>query len=367
MNTISLADLCKADGTPVVIPPPPQPVCKPGEFVIAAAGFEHGHIYGQIAALVKAGATLKWIYDADETRRPATAAKYPEAKVARSLDEILDDPEVKLVTAADVPALRAPLGIKCMEAGKDYFTDKTPFTSLDQIAQVRKAIEKTGMKYMVSYSERLQTESGMLAGELINQGVIGKVMHVIGLGPHRLGKPEARPDWFYQKELYGGILCDIGSHQCEQYLEYSGATEATVVNARVHNFNHPQFPELEDFGEANLVGNNGTSFYYRVDWFTPDGLSNWGDGRTIILGTEGTIELRKFVDLASGRGGNQLYLFDKKQEVHINAQKTVGTPFFGKLILDCINRTEYAMTQEHALKAGELCVKSQLFADATRN
>lgn len=366
MGTTSLSDLRRADGGSYVLAPAPAPVCGPGEFAIAACGFEHGHIYGEIGSLCQAGATLKWVWDRNPEQLAQVAGKYPQARVARSLDEVLSDPEVRLVCAADVPALRAELGIACMRAGKDYLTDKTPFTSLEQLSDIRLAIAETGRKYMCYYSERLCVECAMLAGDLIEQGAIGRVLHVIGLGPHRLGDPAKRPGWFYRKRLYGGILCDIGSHQCEQYLHYSGATDATIATARVANFNHPQFPELEDFGEASLVGDNGTSFYFRVDWFTPDGLSNWGDGRTLILGTEGTIELRKFVDLATGRGGNQLYLFDQRQELHLDAKGTVGTRFFNQLIRDCLDRTETAMTQEHALKAGELCVKLQMAADANR-
>lgn len=366
MPTITLADLRKVDGTSYIIPPHPQPVCKPGEFCIAATGFEHGHIYGEIGSLVAAGATLKWIYDDNDERLKANAVKYPGAKVARCLDEILADPEVKLVCAADVPCQRADLGMRCMNAGKDYFTDKTPFTSLEQIDAVRQTIAKTGRKYMCYYSERIGVEVAMLAGDLIDQGAIGRVLHIIGTGPHRIGDPKARPDWFYKKAKFGGILTDIGSHQCEQFLHYAKVKDATITNARVANFNHPEYPEFEDFGEANLVGDNGTSFYFRVDWFTPNGLSTWGDGRTFILGTEGTIEMRKYANLATGEGGNQLFLFDSKQEVHINAKGTVGTRFFNEFILDCLNRTEIAMSQEHALKAGELCVKAQMFADQHR-
>ena len=144
-------------------------------------------------------------------------------------------------------------------------------------------------------------------GVLIEQGAIGKVMQVIGLGPHRLSAP-SRPGWFFEKEKYGGILCDIGSHQIEQYLFYSGAQDAAVVRSNIANFAHPEYPELEDFGEAMLVGDNGTTNYFRVDWFTPDGLGTWGDGRTTILGTEGFIELRKYINIGAQPGGDHLFL-----------------------------------------------------------
>jgi len=204
----------------------------------------------------------------------------------------------------------------------------------------------------------LHVESAVYAGQLIQQGAIGRVLQVSGFGPHRINVP-SRPDWFFNRDQFGGILCDIGSHQCEQFLFYTGAKDAKVVNSQVANYNHKQFPAFEDFGDCNLVGDNGTSGYFRVDWFTPNGLSTWGDGRTIILGTEGFIELRKYVDIGRDKTGNHVYLANHEGEYHFSVKGKVGYPYFGELILDCLNRTEVAMTQEHAFKAAELCLIAQ--------
>jgi predicted dehydrogenase len=214
---------------------------------------------------------------------------------------------------------------------------------------------------MVYFSERLHVESAMYATDLVAGGAIGRVIQVIGLGPHRLGKA-GRPAWFFERAKYGGILTDIGSHQFEQFLTYTGATDATVTQAAVGNFANPDKPEFEDFGEASLLGDNGSSNYIRVDWFTPDGLCTWGDGRTVILGTKGYIELRKYVDVARDKAGDNVYLVDGAGERYLNVTGQVGFRFFGELILDCLNRTEKAMTQAHVFKAAELCLRAQLAA-----
>jgi predicted dehydrogenase len=339
----------------------PNPVVKPGEFGFAAAYLEHGHIHGQCNGLIEAGATLQWVYDADPAKVAAFRKAYPQVQVARSFDEILADPAVHLVAAAAVPCDRGPIGVRVMRAGKDYFTDKTPFTTLAQLAEAQRTVAATGRKYMVYYSERLHVECAMHAGDLVHGGAIGRVIQVLGLGPHRLNKP-SRPAWFFDKARYGGILCDIGSHQFEQFLFYSGATDATVAHAAVGNFANPDTPGLEDFGEASLIGDNGTSNYIRVDWFTPDGLRTWGDGRTVILGTKGYIELRKYVDVGRGDAGDNLVLVDDRGEQLMNVAGRVGFRFFGEFILDCLNRTERAMTQAHAFKAAELCLKAQAAA-----
>jgi predicted dehydrogenase len=341
--------------------PKPQPVVKPGEFVFAAAHCDHGHINDQCSSLIEAGGTLKWVFEPDQRKRDAFLTRFKMAKAARSLDEILNDPEVKLVTAAAVTSERAAVGCRVMEAGKDYLSDKAPFTTLEQLAQAKAVAARTRRKYMVCYSERLRSEAGMFATDLVARGVLGRVIQVVGLGPHRLNKP-TRPAWFFERAKYGGILCDIGSHQCEQFLTYTGATDATVVHAAVANFNNPDTPEFEDFGEATFVGDNGATNQIRVDWFTPNGLGTWGDGRTFILGTKGYIELRKYIDVGREKTTDHVYLVDGKGEHHIPVAGKVGYRYFGELILDCLNRTERAMTQALAFKAGELCVKAQLAA-----
>jgi len=351
----------KSDGMSYAPQGVPKPVVGAGEFPFAVAHLDHGHIFGQTNGLLEAGGELKWVYDPDQAKVDAFIAKYPGAKAARGMDEILDDGSIRLVAAAAIPCERGPIGCHVMEAGKDYFTDKAPFTTLDQLAQARDTVTRTGHKYMVYYSERLHVECAIHAGNLVSQGAIGRVIQVLGLGPHRLGAA-GRPEWFFQKQKYGGILCDIGSHQIEQFLYYSGAKDARVTHSLVGNYAHPDYPELEDYGEATLLADNGATNYFRVDWFTPDGLGTWGDGRTFILGTDGYIELRKYIDIARQPEGDHLYLVNAEGEQHMELRGKVGYPYFGQLILDCLNGTENAMTQEHAFKAAELCLKAQAAA-----
>jgi len=340
--------------------PMPSPVVGPGEFVFAAVRLDHGHIYGMSEGLIGAGGTLKWVYDPDPAKVDAFRRKFPEVRAARSEDEVFNDPAVHLVAGAAVTSERCALGLRAIAAGKDYFTDKAPLTTLDQLAAAREATARTGRKYAVYFSERIHVEAAVLAGQLIEEGAIGRVLQVIGLGPHRLGT--GRPDWFFVKEKYGGILCDIGSHNFEQMLYFTGATDAEIASASIANYHHPEHPELDDFGEANLVMDNGATGYCRVDWFTPDGLSTWGDGRTFILGTDGYVELRKYLNVATDEGPGHVFLVDGRSEHHIVADGKVGYPFFGQLIRDCLDRTETAMSQEHAFKAAELSVKAQLQA-----
>ncbi|MEA3188938.1 MAG: hypothetical protein QOD99_2768 [Chthoniobacter sp.] len=334
------------------------PVVKPGDFVFAAIGLDHGHIYGQCNGLIEAGAELRYVVDRDPQKVADFQKKFPQAQVLRSEEELLEKPDVQLVATAIVPCERGPLGLRVMDAGKDYFCDKAPFTELAHLEAARAQVRDTGRKYAVYYSERIHVECAVFAQQLIERDAIGRVVQVIGLGPHRLSI-SARPPWFFEKAKYGGILCDIGSHQFDQFLAFTRAKDARLVHSAVANFAHKEFPELEDFGEANLVADNGATNYVRIDWFTPDGLGTWGDGRTFILGTKGYIELRKYINVAAERSGDHLFLVNDEGEQHLSLAGKVGFPFFGQLILDCLNRTEIAMTQEHAFKAAELCLKAQ--------
>lgn len=345
----------------------PQPVVRPGEFVFSAVHLDHGHIYGMTNALLEAGGTLKYVYDPDPAKVERFLKAYPQATPAPSEAEALEDKETHMICGAAVTSERCALGLRAMAAGKDYFTDKAPFTTLEQLESARAMVRQSGRKYMVYYSERLHVEGAILAGYMIDAGEIGQVIHVEGFGPHRLGA-SGRPAWFFEKNRYGGILCDIGSHQIEQYLHFAGEEDARVVSSRIGNYAHPQYPELDDFGDCSIVGAKGSTNYFRVDWFTPDGLSTWGDGRTFILGTKGYIEIRKYVNIASGEpGGDHVFLVNDKGEQYVRATGVTGYPFFGQLILDCLNRTEDAMTQAHAFKAAELCLQAQAQAVVVRD
>jgi len=324
-------------------------------------GINHGHIYGQTDLLLRAGAELVAVYAKEADLLDAYTKKYPQVKVVSDPQQIYEDRSVQLIISSAIASERAPIGIKAMQYGKDYMSDKPGFTTLAQLAEARKVQAETGRIYSICYSERFENKATVKAGELVAQGRIGKVIQTIGLGPHRVNLP-SRPDWFFVKEQYGGILTDIGSHQCDQFLFFTGSTEAKAVSSSVANYKHPQYPELEDFGQVVLQGNGGNG-YVRVDWYTPDGLPTWGDGRLTILGTEGYIELRKYVDIAGRDGGNHLFVVDQKGVEYIDCSE-VFLPYGKQLVNDILTRSETAMTQAHCFLASELALTAE--AQATR-
>ncbi len=319
-------------------------------------GLNHGHITGQTRAVIRGGGELVAVYAKEPDLLAGFLKTFPQAKAARSEQEILEDKSIHLVVSASIPIERAPLGIRVMRHGKDFMVDKPGVITLEQLAEARKAQEQTHRIYSIMYSERLENRATVRAGELVKAGAIGKVIQTVGLGPHRLNAA-TRPAWFFERDKYGGIICDIASHQFDQFLYFTGSTKAEVLASQAGNVHHPQYPGLEDFGDAMLRGNGGSG-YIRVDWFTPDGLPTWGDGRLTILGTDGYIELRKNVDIAGRAGGDHLFLVDKKGVQYIES-KDVKLPYGEQLVNDIVNRTETAMPQTHCFLATELTLRAQ--------
>jgi predicted dehydrogenase len=322
----------------------------------SAIGLNHGHIYGQVQLLLEAGAEMVAFYAPEPELVAGFQQRYPDARLARSAQEILEDESIQLITSAGIPNERAPLGIEVMRHGKDYLVDKPGFTTLDDLETARRVQRETGRIYSVWFGERLSSRSTVKAAELARGGAIGKVVQTSGFGPHRANLA-SRPPWFFERERYGGILVDIGAHQCDQFLYITQSTSAEVLCSQVGNVAHPAHPELEDFGDVTLRGNGGAG-YFRVDWFTPDGLPTWGDGRLIILGTEGYIEVRKYCDLGGKPGADHLYLVDKEKVRSIDCSE-VACPFGPRLLEDIENRTSTAMDQEHCFLASELSLRAQ--------
>jgi len=319
-------------------------------------GMNHGHIYGMVDAAERGGGELGSFHAKEPELAAEFARRYPRATQVQDERAILEDSSIQLILSAITPNERVPLGIRVMQHGKDFMVDKPGATSLAQLAEARRVQASTKRIYSIVYSERFENGATVRAGELVQAGAIGKVIQTVGLGPHRIHPPD-RPEWFWDPTRYGGIICDIGSHQFDQFLFFTGSTRGEIVASQVRNVRHSEHPAFQDFGDVMVRGNGGTG-YIRLDWFTPAGLPTWGDTRLTILGTDGFIEIRKNVDLAGREGGNHLFIADGKGVRHVDSSK-VELPFGRQLVDDVLNRTETAMTQAHCFLATELALQAQ--------
>jgi predicted dehydrogenase len=322
-------------------------------------GLNHAHINDMTALLLEAGGEMVAFFAEEDDLAAGYASRFSSPRRARSKAEILEDASIHLIASAAISDERGPLGVASMRQGKDFMSDKPAFTSLEQLAEARGVQRETGRIYSVDYSERLRNRAMIKASELVATGAIGRVLQTIGLGPHRLGA-HTRPAWFYQRQRYGGIITDIGAHQADHFLHFTGSTSCEVVASQIGNLGHPDYPELEDFGDALVRGDGGTG-YFRVDWFNPDGLASWGDGRVTILGTDGFIEVRKNIDIVGRPGTGHLFLVNQQSTEYVDCTH-VEMPYGQQLLDDVRNRTQTAMPQAHAFLASELALRCELQA-----
>lgn len=330
----------------------------------AVCGMSHDHIYGMIGAVQRGGGELIAAWGGEDDKLAAFKKRFPNVKIVKTQDEIINDPSAQLVLTSQIANERAGIAVRAMKAGKDVLSDKPGITTLDDLAKVRKTIAETKRIYAIMYSELLEVKAAVYAGELVKQGAIGKVIQTINIAPHQIfqkggvaGGGSGRPDWFWVPEQYGGILCDIGSHQVDQFLYYTGSKQAEIVESQIANVRHPDHPRFQDFGDMVLRGDRGFG-YVRLDWFTPDGLGTWGDGRLFLLGTDGYIEIRKYADVGVKKEGNNLFIVDSKQARYIDCNQ-MPLPFGPQFVSDIVNRTHTAQDPEECLLAAQLVIEAQ--------
>ncbi|WP_299651430.1 Gfo/Idh/MocA family protein [uncultured Tateyamaria sp.] len=325
-----------------------------------ALGLDHRHIYGMTENMLAQGARcLGFWTDCDPQPLAGYVKRFPNLRRFATLDDALAA-GADLALVSNIPADRASAAIKAMQAGHDVMTDKPGCTTIAQLDAIKACVAETGRIWSINFSERFEVPCVTRADQLVQDGAIGRVVHTTGLGPHRLNRP-TRPDWFFQREIYGGVLTDIASHQIDQFLHFTGSDDAQVTMAHVANHANPDDPGLQDFGEVALRSDHASG-YIRVDWYTPDALPNWGDGRLTLLGTKGYIELRKYVDVGGREGTDHLVLVNGDRCETLDA-RDAGLPYFGRLLHDIAHRTETAMTQAYCFKVMELALRAQAMAE----
>ncbi len=331
------------------------------EIRFAALGLDHRHIYGMVAGMIGAGCEFSGYWTEGEPQTMAGFLKrFPDVSRAQNVQHLLDSSSIQLVLVATPPAQRAALSIRAMQHGKDVMLDKPGCLTVSELEEIKACIADTGRIWSVDFSERFEVSAVTFADQLLAENKIGEVVQTLSVGPHRLNA-ETRPDWFWDPKLYGGILGDIGTHQIDQFLHFTGSSDAEIVYAAVGNFANPDRPLFQDFGEINLVSGDKCG-YARLDWYTPNAAPNWGDGRLIILGTKGYIELRKYMDIAGEIGTDHVFLVNDNECARFDASDA-GTPYFAWLADDIRNRTEKACSQAHTLKVMELAIKAQELAE----
>jgi predicted dehydrogenase len=326
----------------------------------AAIGLDHRHIYDLTQDLLDEGAECVG-YNPDTTDPRVLAGfrkHFPQVPQSETM-RLLEDPSIDFVVIAARPCDRADLAIAAMQRGKDVMVDKPGVTTLEQLAAVERAVQDTGRIWSICLG-RLASPAVQEALRIVRSGELGRLVHTTSLGPHRLNRA-LRPSWFFDTPAYGGIVNDIGVHSIDQFLAFAEADDAQIVSCTVGAFG-TEPPGFEDFAEL-VLATPAVRGYIRLDWFTPDGLPTWGDGRFFAVGTEGTLELRKNLDIEGRAGTDHMFIANRTATRHVDCSK-LPVSYYRDFLADIAQRGETAMPQRQTFAVCRLALQAQ--AQASR-
>jgi predicted dehydrogenase len=325
----------------------------------AAIGLDHRHVYDLTAGLLAAGAVC--VGHGPETTDPRVLAgfrkRFPDVPaVAR--ERLLDDPAIDFVVLCAVPRDRAGIAIEAMRRGKDVMVDKPGVTTLGQLADVEAAVRETGRVWSICLG-RLTSPAVQAALAVARSGDLGRLVSLTSLAPHRLNRA-LRPDWFFDRDAYGGIINDIGVHSIDQFLAFADVSDATIAASMIGCFGTAP-PGFEDFAEITLRSGTMTGTM-RLDWFTPDGLPDWGDGRLFLVGTEGTLELRKNLDIEGRAGGDHMFVSTRQRTFYQDCSALPVT-YYRDFLADVADRTGRMMDRGRLFAVCRLALRCQATAE----
>ena len=318
------------------------------------------HIHGLVLAvrLWQAGATIAAFHASGTRDVMAMRLLGPKAK-SLPVDAIIDDPTLDLIVTAAIPSERGDIAVRALRAGKHVVADKPGVTTLDGLAELDAAVADSGQRWWVMFGERFENRAVAEACRRARLGDIGRIVSVLGLGPHRMGA-DGRPDWFWDPVATGGILVDIGSHQADQFLMATGAGTAEVLSAQVGNVSVPRHPAMQDIGQMVISG-GGAIGTHRVDYLSPTGLKTWGDGRLMIVGTDGTLEVRTNVDVAGRKGKEHLIVVDAKGTRRIDCT-SAKVDWAKRLVADVVEGSDTFVSADHVRAVCDLTLRAQVVA-----
>jgi predicted dehydrogenase len=327
----------------------------------AAIGLDHRHVYDLTAGLLEAGATCVG-YNPD-TSDPLVLAgfrkRFPDVPAAET-ERLLDDRSIDFIVLSAKPSDRAELAVAAMLRGKDVMTDKPGVTTLAQLQAVQTAAMETRRIWSVCVG-RVASPAVQEALRVVRSGELGRLVQVISLAPHRLNR-DLRPAWFFDRPAYGGIINDIGVHSIDQFLAFADVAEAEIVSATIGAFG-TEPPGFEDFAEF-ILQTPAMRGYCRVDWFTPDGLPTWGDGRLFLVGTEGTLELRKNLDIEGRPGTDHMFVANRGTTRYVDCSGLPVT-YYRDFLAALRTRALSGMPQSQVFTACRMALTAQ--AQAARH
>ncbi|MBE7026182.1 MAG: Gfo/Idh/MocA family oxidoreductase [Ruminococcaceae bacterium] len=219
--------------------------------VIGYGGMGGWHVKN---ALVSDVVELAGIYDIKEERR--VVARENNIFAYDSLDALLCDESIDLVTIAVPNDIHKELVIKCLEAGKNVICEKPVTLSSTDLQEMIDASKRCGKLFTVHQNRRWDVDF-LAMKQLADSGEIGKVLNIESRIHGSRGIPS---DWRGEKEYGGGMLFDWGVHLIDQMLQIF-KQKITKLYCR---FEHTTNFEVDDGFKLELTFEDGAQAYIEV-------------------------------------------------------------------------------------------------------
>ena len=218
---------------------------------VAGLGYWGPNLARNLAALP--GCELRWLCDADSDARERVRARFPGARLATDLGELLGDDGLDAVVLATPVPTHAPLALRVLAAGKHCFVEKPLATSVTDAEAVAEAAERAGRTLMVGHLLEYHPGVRMLR-TLIDDGDLGTPYYIYG---NRLNLGKLRAD--------ESALWSLGAHDVSVILALADEEPEEAV---AHGECYVR-PGVQDVVFCYLRFASGLAAHLHLSWLDP--------------------------------------------------------------------------------------------------
>jgi scyllo-inositol 2-dehydrogenase (NADP+) len=294
--------------------------------------------------------------------RKATRAKdkYPDMRVARTIDELLTDKKIQLCVVATTNDSHFELARACLLAGRDVVVDK-PFapTLAESEELVRLAAERG--RLITVYQDRRWDGDFQTVKKIVQSGRLGKVVEYECRYDRFRLEPKANAWRERADQLAAGVLFDLGPHVLDQALVLFGEPRTITASAFCERETSEvddsfdvclEYPGLRALGRARIIayapgphflihGTKGSFVKYGMDPQEarlrgekyPDGLdwgADWGVEPEELWGTlslvgEPSVKVKTERGDYRGFYANVRDAIDKKAPLEVTPEQALRT------------------------------------------
>ena len=260
------------------------------------------------------------------------------------LAQVLD-----IVAVSPLYYLHAEVTVAALRAGHAVYCEKPLALTLESLADVREAQAASGLPIGIMLDFRYHP-TFHAARRLVAEGAIGTPTVAYGQKSYKRGN---RPDFYRQRETFGGITPWVGIHAID-WVRYVAGVDYRAVTSQHVKLHRPDYPDMEDAATCIYELANGGSAVMSFDFLRPAGAPTHGDDRLRILGEKGALEIREDCGL-------ELITADGVQTIEPAAPPHGSFADFALSVIDpghtCITSTE------DALRVTEIALRTRDAAD----